>query len=301
MDKRKLFKLTMLFLTICISCCLFFACNVETDAPEPTPQPDDDAPVEKQFYEAKDGYEYGDDVEITYFSSVTNSERKASVTLPANYDENAKYPVLYLLHGMACNYTTWQKLCGAKYVIQNLQIEQSVSAMIVVYVDSNVTAGDVPSIFSSDYCTMFDKTADEIVTSLMPYVNEHFPTLSDRQNTAIAGFSMGGREALLTAFKYQDDFNYVGAFSPSGFADSTISFDTTVPDFNYEDGKSFDVVMLAIGNADTSTSLFFPYIEQKLTQNGIAHLSQKYSGGHTPSVWRSALYDFAKSIFVEKQ
>lgn len=90
--------------------------------------------------------------------------------------------------------------------------------MIIVSVNSIVTEGEIPpSTFSEDYCTAFDKTGEDIITSLMPYVNEHYSTLTDRNSTAIAGFSMGGRETLLTAFAYQDYFNYVGAFSPSGF------------------------------------------------------------------------------------
>ena len=57
--------------------------------------------------------------------------------------------------------------------------------------------------------------------------------------------------------------------------------------------------MLAIGNMDTSTSLFYPHIVNKLAQNGIAYIDQKYPGGHDQTVWRKALYDFAKTIFVK--
>lgn len=279
--------------------CILFACNEKPTSPNPTPTPEPEPPSEPLFYEEKEGYAYGEDIEITYFSSITNTERKAYVTLPANYDETKAYPVLYLLHGMSCTYKSWLTMCNAKYVLQNMQIEGDAAAMIVVSVDSNITSDAMPSIFSEDYCTMFDKTADEIVTSIMPYVNEHYSTLTDRTDTAIAGFSMGGRETLLTAFKYQDYFNYVGAFSPSGFGNKPVSFDTTVPDFRYEEGKIFDVVMLAIGNLDTSTSLFYPHIVNKLTQNGITYIDQKYPGGHDQTVWRKALYDFAKTIFVE--
>lgn len=299
MNKKHILKFIILIITICMASCILFACNEKPTSPNPTPTPEPEPPSEPLFYEEKDGYAYGEDIEITYFSNITNTERKAYVTLPANYDETKAYPVLYLLHGMSCTYKSWLSMCNAKYVLQNLQIEGDAAAMIVVSVDSNITSDAMPSIFSEDYCTMFDKTADEIVTSIMPYVNEHYSTLTDRTGTAIAGFSMGGRETLLTAFKYQDYFNYVGAFSPSGFGNKPVSFDTTVPDFRYEEGKIFDVVMLAIGNLDTSTSLFYPHIDSKLTQNSIAHLSKKYAGGHDQSVWRNALYDFAKMIFVE--
>lgn len=303
MKKQVFLKTVILILTLCVACCALVACNEKpadtspADTPEPTPTPTPEPP---KFYEAKDGYEYGEDVEITYHSQVTDDDKHAYVTLPANYDESKKYPVLYLLHGMACTHKSWLEMCNAKYVVQNLAIEGNVKEMIIVSVNSIVTEGEIPpSTFSEDYFTVFDKTGEDIITSLMPYVNEHYSTLTDRNNTAIAGFSMGGRETLLTAFAYQDYFNYVGAFSPSGFGKKAVSFDTTVPEFKYEDGKSFDVVMLAIGNVDTMTSLFYPAIDKKLTQNGIEHISKKYQGGHDQSVWRAALYDFVQLIFKE--
>ena len=300
MNKKAFLKIIILILTLCVACCALFACNEKPDdTPEPTPKPTPEPELPK-FYEAKNGYEYGEDIEITYRSQVTNDLKHAYVTLPAKYDESKKYPVLYLLHGMNCTHKSWLEMCNAKYVVQNLTIEKNVKEMIIVSVNSIVTEGEIPpSTFSEDYCTAFDKTGEDIVTSLMPYVNEHYSTLTDRNSTAIAGFSMGGRETLLTAFAYQDYFNYVGAFSPSKKKKKAVSFDTTVPDFKYEDGKSFDVVMLAIGNFDTMTSLFYPAIDQKLKQTGIEHLSKTYQGGHDPSVWRAALFDFVQLIFTE--
>lgn len=74
---------------------------------------------------SKNGYEYGEDIEIAYRSQVTNDLKHAYVTLPANYDESKKYPVLYLLHGMACTHKSWLEMCNAKYVVQNLTIEKT--------------------------------------------------------------------------------------------------------------------------------------------------------------------------------
>ena len=50
-------------------------------------------------------------------------------------------------------------------------------------------------------------------------------------------------------------------------------------------------------NMDTMTGLFYPHIDSKLSENNIKHLSKKYMGGHAPSVWRNALYDFVQLIF----
>ena len=313
MTKKRIFGFIVLVLTICLTCCLLFACNDNTpdkpdnpntpdtpdtpDVPDDSDDTDDTDKPQAKFYEQKEGYTYGEDVEITYHSNVTDTDRKALVTLPANYDSSKKYPVLYLLHGMSCDYKYWNDSCSAKYVVQNLHVDKGVREMIIVAVDSNITNGKVPSWTSTEYFEMFDKTGEELVNSLMPYINANYSTLTGRGNTAIAGFSMGGRETLLTAFAYQDYFNYVGAFSPSGFGDKAISTDTTVPDFKYEKGKNFSVLMLAIGNMDTMTGLFYPHIDSKLSENNIKHFSKIYMGGHAPSVWRNALYDFVQLIF----
>lgn len=47
----------------------------------------------------------------------------------------------------------------------------------------------------------FDLTEREIIDNLMPYVEEHFNVLTGRENTAIAGNSMGGRNSLAIGFK----------------------------------------------------------------------------------------------------
>ena len=54
----------------------------------------------EHIYEAKDSVAYGTVEVRTYFSTTVNMDRKVSVLLPAGYDENVKYPVVYLQHGI---------------------------------------------------------------------------------------------------------------------------------------------------------------------------------------------------------
>ena len=131
----------------------------------------------------------------------------------------------------------------------------------------------------------------------MPYINEHYSTLTGRENTAIAGFSMGGRETMLSAFKYYNRFGYVGAFSSAGFASNVISFSSEVPDFKTTEGYEFKYLMLAIGSKDNWTGHITPALESKLANNGVTYEKKTYDGGHDYYVWKSALYDFAQKIF----
>ncbi|RKQ11778.1 hypothetical protein D8M03_17430 [Lysinibacillus endophyticus] len=59
-----------------------------------------------------------------------------------------------------------------------------------------------------------DLYVDFIVKELKPYIDEKFRTLKDRENTSIAGASMGGYISLYATMKYQDVFGKVAAFSP---------------------------------------------------------------------------------------
>ena len=49
----------------------------------------------------------------------------------------------------------------------------------------------------------------------MPFIKQSYPVPSSREGRAIAGLSMGGREALHIGLSTPDTFGYIGAFSPA--------------------------------------------------------------------------------------
>lgn len=49
----------------------------------------------------------------------------------------------------------------------------------------------------------------------MPYIESHYSVKTGKDNTAIMGFSMGGRESLYISMKRPDLFGYVGAVCPA--------------------------------------------------------------------------------------
>ncbi len=60
-----------------------------------------------------------------------------------------------------------------------------------------------------------DKYGEFIVETLKPYIDEHYNTLTDKENTMIAGSSMGGLISFATGLAHPDVFGMVGAFSSS--------------------------------------------------------------------------------------
>ena len=131
-------------------------------------------------------------------------------------------------------------------------------------------------------------------------MNEHYSTLTGKENTAIAGYSMGGREAMLTAFAYQDIFGWVGAFSSASFGTDVVSASDYVPDFTLDKGSDgFYYVQITVGGLDTLAPVS-RNICARLDEIGVEYTyNTVFLGMHSPSVWRSALNDFVKNIFTD--
>ena len=56
-----------------------------------------------------------------------------------------------------------------------------------------------------------------VINTLMPCVEESFPVMKGRANTAFCGSSSGGLQALFTGLTHPDIFSAVGALSPALF------------------------------------------------------------------------------------
>ena len=258
------------------------------------------------------GYDYteGDEIEhITYYSSVADADKHANVVLPPDYDPEKRYPVLYLLHGLMSDEYSWLDgvyglPMGAQYIVQNACYFDGTLEMIVVCVNSLVNATEtepewsmLPPSAPPELAETYDLTGRDIVECLMPYVNSHYSTLTGKDNTAIAGYSMGGREAMLTAFDYQDVFGWVGAFSSASFSENVVSSSTYVPDFTLDEGSDgFRYVQITVGMLDTLAPVSSGICD-KLDAIDVEYTYESVFGMHDPSVWRGALKTFVQNIF----
>ena len=76
--------------------------------------------VPEDYAEELDGYTYAEPKTITYYSKVSEADRRAVVYLPADYDANKKYPIMYLLHGIGGSENEW-KSGLPEYITGNLR------------------------------------------------------------------------------------------------------------------------------------------------------------------------------------
>ena len=254
--------------------------------------------------------------DIEYPSTViTEGEvvmRKAKVVLPKDYTEDKKYPVVYLNHGIFGNETS---LYGdnVQNVVWNAIANGDAEEMIAVFPNccANETGDDNGLGFNAQHYAAYTNFLNDLEQCLMPYINENYSTLTGRENTAICGFSMGGRVSLHIGFTLQDTFRYIGACCPAPgifehndygvHEEGLFTHDT----FTLKDEYMNDtLVLIAEGDSDdivgnsTNANKHFPYdYHLALEDNGVPHLFFTYQGGHDGSVYKKGMYNFFRRIF----
>ena len=156
--------------------------------------------------------------ECRYWSSVENRERRCFVYTPARYDKNvkAKFPVLYLQHGMAENETGWSTQGKMQYIMDNLITQGKAKEMIVVMDNGNCDYGFGSKKGESrdDFGASFQNV---LLKDIIPFIDGNFRTKTDRLNRGMAGLSWGGKQTLDITTANLDKFAYIGTFSGAIF------------------------------------------------------------------------------------
>jgi len=161
----------------------------------------------------REGTAYPSFEKYTYYSQTAERDTPVNVLLPADYSEDKKYPVLYVLHGYYDN-ENWmtRDIVHISTMLTNLVADGEAQEMIVVcpYI---YCSKDMPTCTGMDTQNTlnYDNFINDMMTDLMPFIEENFSVAKGRENTAITGFSMGGRESLCIGVSNPDKFGYVGA------------------------------------------------------------------------------------------
>ncbi len=155
---------------------------------------------------------------VRYFSNLTQTERQMQVYTPPGYNhDNRVYPVFYLLHGGGGNDTDWPVNMRANYILDNLIAQAKAVPMIVVMPDTNCgpnCSGSLP--------VLQDMFPQELLGSIVPYIEQNYRAAPRAKNRALAGLSMGGNHTRNTLLQHPGEFAYVGLFSGGSMSQSII-------------------------------------------------------------------------------
>lgn len=153
---------------------------------------------------------------IIYHSGSLNLERRAHVYLPPHMESmHEKLPVLYLLHGAGDNDISWTSAGKINLILDNLYAAGKLKPMIVVMPSGHVPGA--PPRMMQPPSAAGDLFTQDFLNALVPYLQKTYPVSSKRNDTAIAGFSMGGVQALNLALFHPEMFDYVYPMSTGYF------------------------------------------------------------------------------------
>ena len=162
------------------------------------------------FADERPGVARGRMEEFGYDSVITGTRRKARVYLPPGYPGGRRYPVLYLLHGIAGNQDEWSGYVRANTILDNLIADGEAVPMIVVMRNGRALADDAPPpadrVFTPAHVAGFANFERELPRVPIAAIDGHYPTLAERGQRAVAGLSMGGGRALDIGLGHPDSF-----------------------------------------------------------------------------------------------
>ena len=145
--------------------------------------------------------------------------RRICIYLPVGYGASRQhYPVLYMQDGQNVfdDSTSFAGEWGVDETLDSLGAHRK--QIIVVAIDN----GGVKRI--NEYCPYDmqnygkgegDRYIEFLVNTLKPFVDKNYRTLKGKQNTFIAGSSMGGLISMYALLKYPKVFGGAGVFSPA--------------------------------------------------------------------------------------
>ena len=192
-----------------------------------------------------------------------------TVYLPPSYagDQNRRFPVVYLLHGVGWNETGF--LEGPPRLQQGadrLAGAQGFSEFIVV----------TPSVSTAGKAGIYSAAWERFVADdLVAYVDGKYRTLAHRMSRGVAGHETGATAALRIGMTHPELFADLYVMSPSDSASLARELDKYASNLN-----AYYAIAIDVGAADPDLDANRT-LHAALTKLRIAHTFEEYDGGRT--------------------
>jgi enterochelin esterase family protein len=232
-----------------------------------------------------------------YHSELTGADRPYYIYLPPQYasDPERRFPVLYLHHGAGEDETGWAVQGKMRDIMDNLIAEGECVPMIIVCEHAVATlAGEEQggrfNLFNFD---AFEKV---MVEETVPTIDARYRTLTDRDNRAICGLSLGGFQSYTIGLDHPELFGWIGGFSGSGRGPGDRR-DSEMYPTSYND--QYHLLYISIGTDEPAGMYQGIYdLHCALDSLGVKHVYYESPGtGHEWLTWRRSLHQFAPMLF----
>lgn len=249
-------------------------------------------PVPEAFDKANAGVPHGTLEMVAYESKSVGNQRKALVYTPPGYSQGMKYPVLYLLHGIGGDEEEWRRGGQPNVILDNLIASGKAVPMIVVMPNGRAQPDDRPGPNAMATAPAFAKFDQDLLGSLIPFIEGKYAVKVDRESRALAGLSMGGGQSLNFGLGNLDTFAWVGGFSS---APNTRPAPELVPDPAKAKSR-LRLLYLSCGNKDGLIRIS-QGVHGYLKDKDVPHLWHVDEHGHDFQHWKKALYHFSQLVF----
>lgn len=251
---------------------------------------------EPQWFEVQD-VPHGTVHRHEYRSAVLDETRPLFVYTPPHYEREAsrEFPVLYLLHGAGEDVGGWANNAPLAPILDNLIARGLARPMIVVMPLGHV-GGDFRAASPLDRRQAIELFGRELRESVMPFVEERYGVSRRREQSALAGLSMGGAQALRIGLAMPERFGTVGAF---GAAVSAERPEEACPEFfRGTSPAEAATIWLGCGRTDPLRPASIA-LQDALRARGLEPTLFETDGGHTWVTWRACLVAFLPALFAE--
>ncbi len=262
---------------------------------------------ESDVYMVKD-VPHGQISKVWYPSPTLNKERRMYVYTPPGYIEgNFKYPVFYLLHGAGGDEDAWTTLGRAPYILDNLIAEGKAEPMIVVMTNGNARSAASPgeepvsqNMESTEPVQAVQGSFEEsLVNDIIPFIENNYRTLTDKNHRAIAGLSMGGGHTQNITNANPEKFGYIGVMS-MGLRNNprSGSYNEEVHKNQIHAIQENGIKLYWIGcGKDDFLYESVTNLRKFYDDNGFKYEYHESTGGHTWTNWRIYLSELAPRLF----
>lgn len=253
------------------------------------------------------------------YSHALGKEVRYSVVLPSDADSCTRYPVVYFLHGIGGDNSTWMEYGKLRRLVSQWQV-------IAICPDGEESYWSDAMDGSASYERF-------MIDELIPAVDSQLPTIGTWESRGICGFSMGGFGALTLAMRNPDKFCAVAALSPSVRTDRQYCSESPQSGWDKQWGRIFGAVgeegesrltdyykercplhLAADCNPDSLKDLLIivdtgdkehtlaasnDALHMSMKANGIKYEYKVRDGGHDFQCWNSAMPDVMRKFNVK--